>query len=124
MKTQPGESPSPNHGEAPLGVLRGDGRDGVGAGPVARTTPRLAASAIRFHIGDLVLTGFPPLDGHRVADALSGELSRLLEQEGLARDWAQRREGNRSLNISLPSCPTPEAIGRAVARALLEAPPP
>jgi len=40
------------------------------------------------HIDELVLHGFAPTDRHRIADAVVGELSRLLGEGGLPEAWS------------------------------------
>lgn len=41
------------------------------------------ASRIRLHINELVLHGFSPCDGRRIADSVQTELTRLLEENGI-----------------------------------------
>jgi hypothetical protein len=38
--------------------------------------------SIELHIEELVLDGFPPADRYRIAEAIEGELARLLTEQG------------------------------------------
>jgi hypothetical protein len=53
---------------------------GVGVKPVR----------IGLHVDELVLHGFSPLDGRRIADAVQAELTRLLAEQGLPQSLMRR----------------------------------
>jgi hypothetical protein len=42
----------------------------------------MKSGRIEVEIGELVLTGFPPEQRHRIGDAVRGELERLLAERG------------------------------------------
>jgi hypothetical protein len=71
---------------------------------------------LALHIDRLRLTGFSPLDAQRVRDAFTATLA-ASDADKAALPAAQDR-----LRLTLPadSSGSPEAIGRAAARALLE----
>lgn len=44
----------------------------------------MKAKRIELHIEELVLHGFPPGQGHRIADAVQHELARVFAEQGTA----------------------------------------
>jgi hypothetical protein len=74
---------------------------------------------IEVEIEELVLRGFPPVDGHAIRDALRAELERLLaetEPPGFQEESTTHSlDGGR---IELARSATPEAVGKRLALAL------
>ena len=76
---------------------------------------------IELHIEELVLEGFAHADRHRVADAIEGELTRLLAAHGLPPALtAARLEGARldAGTVRLKQGGAPRAAGKEIARAI------
>lgn len=74
------------------------------------------ARSVTLSIDEVVLRGFPPVDRHRVADAMTAELTRLLEDEGLPEGMGKDAAALAPLPMRLPAGAGPEAIGREIAR--------
>lgn len=77
-----------------------------------------ASRRVTLSIDELVLRGFPPIDRHRVGDALAAELTRLLGEGGLPAGAAGGAAAMASLTMRLPADAGPEAVGREIARTL------
>lgn len=79
---------------------------------------------IRLNIGELVLHGFPATNRHRVADALTRELTTLLGENGLPPHWRGADPSSRepTARLEIPPDCSPELLGRAIARALTGGP--
>lgn len=75
-------------------------------------------AAVALRIDRLVLIGFSPLDAARLRDAFSAALRQGLDREPEAPAVSSVRE---VLRLSTAAARGPEAIGRAAARALIEA---
>ena len=75
---------------------------------------------IALHIEELVLHGFPHGDRHGIAEALRGELTRLLSDPTMRGTLATPRETARLDGGSFPAAANskPEAIGVQVAQSL------
>jgi hypothetical protein len=74
-------------------------------------------------IEELVLQGFQAVDRHAIADAIAGELGRLLGEAGTLKALRGRdlRGGDHRLDAGafvVPSEATPHAVGIQVARAI------
>jgi len=78
--------------------------------------------SIQLHIEELVLHGFAPADRHRIADAVQGELTRLLTERGVSyalhQDSKTTRLNAGSFNVA-PSMRA-EAIGSQVAQSVYQ----
>jgi hypothetical protein len=77
-----------------------------------------ASSRVTLSIDEVVLRGFPPIDRHRVGDAMAAELTRLLGEGGLPAGTAGRAVAMAPLTMRLPADAGPEAVGREIARTL------
>jgi hypothetical protein len=76
-----------------------------------------APRAVEMAIGEVVLSGFPPLDRHRLGDALAAELTTLLARRGLPEGLAADPVLP-PVVLRLAPGAGPEAIGREIARAV------
>ena len=78
---------------------------------------------VQLHIENLVLEGFDPRDRRRLRDAVTQELTRLIQQgnavpRGLARDL---HVPERKIDFAMVGKATPEGTGTQVARAVHQA---
>ena len=92
--------------------------------PVPPRDPGEAPQRIEVEVGELVLDGFPRVDGDRVAAAFRRELVRLLETgRGYARDAPVAAAADRSVDVlaglpPLPATTSSRRLGRALAQAV------
>lgn len=75
---------------------------------------------IRVQIDELVLHGFSPLDGRRIADAVQAELTRLLAGEGLPPSLMRQAvvEFIDAGEFRMPTSANPNGIGNGLAAGL------
>ena len=74
---------------------------------------------IELHIEELILRGFAPATRYRIVEALQAELARLLEEQGVPRQWLDARNIeflDLSFNVKAPH--KPESVGAQVAQSL------
>jgi hypothetical protein len=81
---------------------------------------RVKPSDVELYIEELVLHGFAPGDRYRIAEAVEGELARLLVERGVPLPLAQKGElvqvDGGSFDVA--PCSSAEAVGGQVARML------
>ena len=77
-------------------------------------------SDVELHIEELLLHGFAASDRHRIAEAVEGELARLLAERGVPPALAQEGELARVDGGSFDVAPdsSAEAVGNQATRAL------
>ncbi|PWT85215.1 MAG: hypothetical protein C5B56_14380 [Proteobacteria bacterium] len=73
---------------------------------------------IGLHIDELVLEGFSPLDGRRIADAVRTELARLLAERGVPRPLVRGVSVEKIDAGEVRVSGTPRAIGNSLAAGL------
>jgi hypothetical protein len=90
-------------------------------GQTAQTTPFSSPPAVDLHIEELVLHGFAAHDRYRIAQAVEGELARLLAERGVSPALARGGEieslDGGSFDVAADDAP--ETVGAQVAQALL-----
>jgi hypothetical protein len=75
---------------------------------------------IELHVEELALQGFPPVDRHRISEAVQRELTRLLSDQGLpasleaGREFSQVDGGSFQLSTGSRAGSVGADIGRAV----------
>lgn len=77
------------------------------------------SNSITLHIDTLALPGLSPMDAQRAARAFEEELTRLLHDHGLPSGTRPRDLERIDLGALKVDTGTPDAMGRALARALL-----
>lgn len=75
---------------------------------------------VAIRVGSLVLDGVPARHRHRVGDAFTEELSRLVASLGPPADvaGAPQRLGDRPVDVAVPAGASPETMGRRLAQRL------
>lgn len=73
---------------------------------------------VTISIEELVLDGFAPGDRHRIAAAVSAELTRLVAERGLPEGLVQGAGGAPSMAVSMRPEGGPDRAGAEVARAI------
>ncbi|MET1080537.1 MAG: hypothetical protein ABWY06_21205 [Pseudomonas sp.] len=91
----------------------------LASGPSRGLPPASSAPALRLQIGSLVLPGYTPREGARLAGAFERELSRLLSQAP-AGGPSRQTESLQIPRFFLAPGERPERTGRRLARAIAE----
>jgi len=73
---------------------------------------------VRVHIGELVVDGFPGLDGATLAEAVRGELTRLIAEGGLGGVAGGRTAEVDAPPVSAGAGVDAPSLGRSVARSV------
>lgn len=83
-------------------------------------TPQTSASALRLHIGELVLHGFQSQSRYSIAESTKAQLTTLLTDSGIPTGFKTGGEQSFVDAGSFPLTPNahPRAIGSLVARAI------
>ncbi len=78
---------------------------------------------IELHIEELLLTGFPRAQRHRIAEALQSELSRLMSDAKMGETFTRDSQHPQlpGGSFSVQAGRRPEAIGRQIAGAVYAA---
>jgi hypothetical protein len=91
-----------------------------GAGPAVSAPLAASPPAVRLHIGELALHGFPRLSRHDVAEAVSAELTGLIAVDGLPAHLrtASRTYRLRGTPITLARRAPAAVVGNQIARSV------
>ena len=74
---------------------------------------------IEIHVAELALSGFDAGDRHRIGDALSAELTRLVNEGGLPPQWSAGAAIERTdTRADLTRASSAKAIGVSLAQAI------